>query len=61
MRSRFFIADGQVCHLKTTPTSLALGKWEVACAAHDLAHARMAEQMRVDGRGVAGPAVFGRA
>src|SRR5919202_1505209 len=46
--ARLFIADREVRHLKTAPACLPLGKRQVARTPNDLAHARVAEQVRVD-------------
>jgi hypothetical protein len=43
------IPDDEVGHLQPAPAGLALGEWKIARRTHDLAHAGMPEQMRVDG------------
>src|SRR5260370_37884856 len=57
----FFVTHGQVGHLEATPASLALCERQIAGGAHNLAHARMSEQVGVYGRRFTGPAVTGGA
>lgn len=59
--ARLIVADTQVGHLQHGPACLPVRQRETFCSAHNLAHSRMAEYMRVDGGRLAYLPVFGRA
>ena len=60
-RPHLVVAHAEVGHLQAAPAGLALSQGEVPCGADDLAHARVAEQVGVDGGGLADPPVTRRA
>ena len=46
--ARFHVTNAQIGRLQARPTGLTLSEWQAFSLTHDLAHARMAEQMRMD-------------
>src|SRR5918911_3961417 len=52
--ARLVIADRQVRHLQAAPAGLALSQGEVPCGADDLAHTRVAKQVRMRRRRLPG-------
>jgi hypothetical protein len=49
------IAQGEVLRVQAGPAGLLLGECRAPGVPHDLTHAGVAEQMRVDRRRLAGP------